>query len=64
MTPDESLRLERLALLIGTFIGQTAELLNQISRRALTTEEIYRSLLDINEATGIHLNEIYYRENN
>ena len=53
MTESESLRFERLALLIGQFVGQVAELLNQINRKKLSSEEIYRSLFDIRQAAGV-----------
>jgi hypothetical protein len=63
MTESEAIRLERLALLIGQFVGQTAELLNQINRKKLSMSEIYQSLLDINQAAALHAHELYYKGN-
>lgn len=63
MTETESLRLEKLALLIGQFVGQTAELLNQINNKNLSSKEIYKSLFDINQAAALHAHEIYYKGN-
>jgi hypothetical protein len=63
MTETESLRLEKLALLIGQFVGQTAELLNQINHRNLSSKEIYKSLFDINNAAALQAHEIYYKGN-
>jgi hypothetical protein len=62
MHREESLRLERLALLIGTIIGQTNELLNQIQKNRLPVEEIYKSLFDINNMAALHLHELYYED--
>lgn len=62
MNHEESLRLERLALLIGTMIGQINELLNQIHNNKLTNEEIYKSLFDINNMGALQLHELYYKD--
>ena len=63
MTESEAIRFERLALLIGQFVGQTAELLNQISAKHLSNQEIYKSLFDINRAAALHAHELYYKGN-
>lgn len=61
MTEAEAIRLERLALLIGQFVGQTAELLNQISCKNLSNDQIYKSLFDINRAAALQAHELYYK---
>jgi len=63
MTETESLRFEKLALLIGQFVGQLAELLNQISQHKLSEKEIYNSLFDLNSAIALHVRELYYKGN-
>lgn len=63
MNDEKDLRLERLALLIGTMLGQVNELLNQISKGNIQIDHVYRDLLDINNLTSLHLHEIYYKGN-
>lgn len=60
---DINLRMERLALLIGQMIGQIAELLNRISGNKLSNSEIYRSLLDIEQAAALQIHDLYYKHN-
>lgn len=60
MTESEELRLEKLALLIGTTIGQISELLNHMNDRQ---SYIYKSLFDIWKQAGLQLHEIYYKGN-
>jgi hypothetical protein len=62
MNSEESLRLEKLALLIGLITGQINELLNQTNSNNLLREQIYKSLLDINKMSSIQMHELYYKE--
>lgn len=62
MIKDDSLRLEKLSLLLGQIIGQQSELLNQIYNNNLSVEKIYNSLKDITQLAALHLHEIYYKE--
>jgi hypothetical protein len=62
MNSNDNLRLERLALLIGTMIGQINELLNQIQNNDKAPNDIYKSLLDINKMASLQIHEIYYKE--
>lgn len=63
MTKYESLRLEKLSLLIGTMIGQIAELCNQIKSKDIDKDRVYRSLFDINDMAAIQVHELYYKGN-
>lgn len=60
MTESESLRLERLALLIGTVIGQISQILNHMNDRQ---SYIYQTLYDVHQAAGLQLHELYYKGN-
>lgn len=63
MTEKEALRFERLALLIGTMMGQLSELLNKISNQQVNNTYIYHSLIDIQKMASLQINEIYYKNN-
>ncbi len=63
MSPEESLRLEKLALLIGTMLGQISELLNKISNQQTNNAYIYAALLDINKMASMQVHELYYKGN-
>jgi hypothetical protein len=56
-----NLRMERLALCIGQVVGQISQLLNSIKSGDLNRDYIYRELLDISNAAGVHLHELYYK---
>ncbi len=56
-----NLRMERLALLIGSIVGSLSNLLNQIGDQSVTLEKVYRQLRDMNEMAGIQLHELYYK---
>lgn len=60
MTEAESLRLERMALLIGTMIGQISEILNHMNDRQ---SYIYKSLFDVNQMAALQIHELYYKGN-
>ena len=60
MTEEESLRLERLALLIGTMVGQISELLNYMKLRDANINIAYESLFDIHNSSGLQLHKLYY----
>ena len=62
MENNDNLRLEKLALLIGSVVGQINELLNQIQKEKISYEYIYKSLLDINKAAALHIHELYYKD--
>lgn len=62
MTESESLRLERLSLLIGTMIGQISELLNYMKRDNANLNASYKGLLDISEMASLQIHEVYYKE--
>ena len=63
MNENEQLRLERLALLIGTVIGQISDLLNQMKTENVDLKEAYECLLDIHTAASLHIHELYYKGN-
>jgi hypothetical protein len=63
MSPEESLRLEKLALLIGTMLGQISKLLNKISNQQTNNAYIYAALLDINKMASMQVQELYYKGN-
>ena len=58
MTESEALRFEKLALLIGTMIGQISELLNKISNQKTNDAYIYLALKDIHNAAGLQIHEM------
>ncbi len=60
---DMILRLERQSILIGTMVGQISDLLNQIQKNRLSTQEIYHDLFDIHQSAGLQIHEIYYKGN-
>jgi|HubBroStandDraft_5_1064220.scaffolds.fasta_scaffold300617_3 hypothetical protein len=56
------LRTEQLSLALGTVLGQLSELLNNIRTVPLSNEQIYKSLLDIVQASSLHVHELYYKD--
>lgn len=60
---DELLRTERLALLIGTMIGQMSELLNYMKRSEANINIAYESLFDIQSMCALQIHELYYKNN-
>lgn len=60
MTEKESLRLEKLALLLGTMIGQISEILNSMNDRQ---SYLYKTLFDVHQQAGLTLHELYYKGN-
>lgn len=63
MTENENLRLERLVLLIGTMLGQMAELLNYMKMDNSSFLNAYQSLFDIQKMAALQLHELYYKGN-
>lgn len=62
MTESETLRLEKLVLVLGTTLGQIAELLNYMKREGASLEAAYISLLDIEKAAALQCHAIYYKD--
>ncbi len=62
MTEAEQLRLEKLAFMIGSTIGQISELLNYMKRDEANIRNAYQGLFDIWQAAGLQIHEIYYKE--
>ena len=50
----------RLSLLIGTMMGQTSELLNQMATKHVDLDAVYNSLLDITNMAALQIKELYY----
>lgn len=60
---EKDLMITRMSLLIGTIIGQTSELLNNINRCSLDRGAIYKGLFDIHQSAGLQAHEIFYKCN-
>lgn len=63
MSEQESLRLEKLSLLIGKMVGQISELLNYMKRPDSTLSMSYQALLDMHHAAALQIHELYYKDN-
>lgn len=63
MKEDDVLRSERTAILIGTILGQTSELLNHMVNQNPSVGYVYSALLDIQKMASMQLHEIYYKGN-
>lgn len=63
MNQNEALRFEKLALLIGTMLGQISELLNKISNQQTNNAYIYAALMDIQKMASMQVHELYYKGN-
>jgi hypothetical protein len=61
MMNAELLRFERIALLLGMIIGQMSELLNYMQKDDASILIAYKNLLDIHEAAGLQIHELYYK---
>jgi len=48
-------------LLIGMILGQIAALLNHIKTLALTSDQIYENLLDLENGAALQVHELYYK---
>ena len=62
MEEKYQLRNERLSLAIGTILGQTAEILNQIESGNIKLEDVHKSLLDVMKSGSLQMNKLYYSE--
>jgi hypothetical protein len=62
MTLEESLRLEKLSLLVGTMIGQISELLTQLKGDNINIHGFYISLLDILNSAAMQVYDLYYKD--
>lgn len=58
------IRLERLALTIGTTLGQIAQLLNYMTTNDASLKYVYECLFDINKSTALQVHELYFKNNN
>lgn len=57
------LRCEKQSLLIGTIIGQLAQLLNYLKSDNVNMQFVYDCLLDITTGASLQINEMYYKSN-
>ena len=58
-----NLRNEQLSLCIGMTFGQLSGLLNNIKGGEMTTETIYKELLDITTAASLQVHKLFYKNN-
>lgn len=62
MNSEAELRTEKIALLIGTILGQISEILNLINCGHPGRDYIYNSLLDIHTMAALQVHNVYYKK--
>jgi len=63
MNKEQDLRAEKVALLVGTIIGQLSQILNNIAKEGMREQTLYYSLKDIHDMAALQIHELYYKGN-